>query len=748
MSSSLRAQGRKPFAFFLCLGVLIAVGVAPTAQAGASTGTHRIPTAAQAVRSAQPAQPAQARTKQAPNAAPRAAAKRPTHARSATTPSATFPSSLDALRGHAFGTSPFEADISCAAPGGLWSSPSTWTGGVVPTGADNVTISSGCTVTIDTAAAALNLSIDDTLQYEDTTARTLTVGADVAVAPAGIFRSAATGSVTAHSLSVGGNLTNHGTIDFSTNADTAGAQIIFTGAANATLMNLGALDVRQTTGITLNKGTSAASTLDFSPVVGGTLTVQGANTSGFLAITNGTFKISNSDTFSNPLFAAAAYTIPATGGLWLNNPNATIVGQNGSPTNNGSLRLTTGTFNVGTLGTNVMGAGVGASFNIEGGTANFAGRLNSTNTFISYTQSGGAVNICVAGGCATTPSFGFTGITGVVTKMSGGSINLVNSNGLTTADYNQSGTMVYTGGTLNIGTAATATNFSFRAQGQTPNVVIDNTTNNKTLLASGQLNVWGNLTINSGTTFNTQANTLLQIGPTITNNGAIVTTTNNTGSVNFGGTQQTVGGGYAQTYTGSGTFGTPALRPASFAVQNAPGVTIDPGVSPLYVNRINAFYGAITNANKIAVGNGDAIALVIQRGATGIPFAAGSLDVAPTFNIGSLGLTEVYSQSQTPLTTGPEIPATRTVASIQVFNPTGTTLAGGPLTATNAASALILGAGTLTTSASNLLTLTGTAVGAVSGGSAATWVNGPLERTLPASLATAATYTLDRKSVV
>ena len=43
------------------------------------------------------------------------------------------------------------------------------------------------------------------------------------------------------------------------------------------------------------------------------------------------------------------------------------------------------------------------------------------------------------------------------------------------------GTMVYSGGTLNIGTAATATNFTFRAQGQTPNVVVDNTTNNKTL---------------------------------------------------------------------------------------------------------------------------------------------------------------------------------------------------------------------------------------------------------------------------
>ena len=87
--------------------------------------------------------------------------------------------------------------------------------------------------------------------------------------------------------------------------------------------------------------------------------------------------------------------------------------------------------------------------------------------------------------------------------------------------------MVYSGGTLNVGTAATVTNFIFRAQGQMPNVVVDNTTNNKTLNLSGQLNVWGNLTINSGTTVNLNpgtAQTLLQIGPTIINNGAIVAT--------------------------------------------------------------------------------------------------------------------------------------------------------------------------------------------------------------------------------
>jgi hypothetical protein len=241
-------------------------------------------------------------------------------------------------------------NITCTAPGGNWSSTSTWTGGVVPTAADDATITSGCSVTIDTAATALNLTVANggTLQYEDTTARALTVGSNVTVDTGGVFQSAPTGAQTGHTLSVGANLVNLGTIDFSTNTDTAGASITFTGASNATLNNGGTLDLRT---ITVNKGTSSSSTLDFLP--GGTVTVQGASTAGFLTISNGTFKISGSSALTNPVFAAAAYTIPATGGFWLNDANATVVGQAGSPSNNGSLRVSAGTLNIGTVGTNV-----------------------------------------------------------------------------------------------------------------------------------------------------------------------------------------------------------------------------------------------------------------------------------------------------------------------------------------------------------------------------------------------------------
>src|SRR5205085_5494459 len=115
--------------------------------------------------------------------------------------------------------------------------------------------------------------------------------------------------------------------------------------------------------------------------------------------------------------------------------------------------------------------------------------------------------------------------------------------------------------------------------------------NNKTANLSAQGNVWGNLTINAGTTLNLNSQTLLMIGTTITNNGAISVTTTNTGSVNFAGG---LGTGAAQTYQGTGTFGSAAVRVASVSIQNTAGVTLTSGVSVLNIYRINAFFGPCT----------------------------------------------------------------------------------------------------------------------------------------------------------
>ncbi len=265
-------------------------------------------------------------------------------------------------------------NIISTAAGGNWSSPTTWVGGVVPATTDNVTIADGALVIIDVAANCNSLIVGQgtsgVLQFNTTVARTITVVQDVTVAAGATFQTGPSGSINNHILSVGGSLTNNGTIDFSTSANTAGAGIVFTGTNSAGFTNAGTgtLNLRQlvgsTGGVHLNKGTDSSSVLTFTP--GGTITVQGANTLGFLSIANGTFEIAGSNPFSNPVLNAAGYIIPATGAFRLNNASATVAGQSGSATNNGTLRITTGTFNVGIAANNNMSAGTGSCLHNRG----------------------------------------------------------------------------------------------------------------------------------------------------------------------------------------------------------------------------------------------------------------------------------------------------------------------------------------------------------------------------------------------
>jgi hypothetical protein len=613
-------------------------------------------------------------------------------------------------------------NISSTAVGGLWSATTTWIGGVVPTINDNVTISDAATVTIDTAANAFSLNVGTglvaptTLIYEATTARTLTVATNVTIASNGIFQSAATGTVITHVLSVGGNLTNNGVLDFSTTAtNVAGAGITFTGAANNTFGGTGATtDVRT---ITINKGTSNANILELNPT---NFTVRGAvadsTAANYLTLTNGTFKISGTFTTAFRTFTAAAYTIPATAGFWLNNPNYTVSGQAGSPTTAGLLRLSQGTYNVGTASGNAMGGSTGAVFIIEGGTMNASGRF-SPQSAISYTQTAGTVNVNTVGN--TAADFGSFEIfsSSSVSTISGGIINLVQActSATTPLDYRLNGTVNITGGTLNVGTAATATNFNFRLRGSAPNVVIDNTTNNKTATlvdtsttpvpGSTQLVVFGNTTVSPGTTLNLNGFLFAQVGPTLVNNGTI--------SGNTASSRLYFAGGSPQTYSGSGVAGTVALPLQSLDFDSTGGVTFSPSTTNnLITNRVILFTGNVTNSNKITLGVGGTSTATVQVGNTTTPTNAGSFDVAPTFNLGTGGEVISYLRTTTARTTGNEINPVRTLTSMTYDDNDAThplTIAGGDLTLSSAATALTLTNGRVVTNSNVLALSSGTA---------------------------------------
>lgn len=575
--------------------------------------------------------------------------------------------------------------------GGLWSNPATWVGNIVPTGNDMVTIQDGDIVVIDMDASAYSLSIGEgisgTLEFEPTTARTLTAVTDVIINTGGIFQSSLAGTQTGHNLSLDGNLVNNGTLDFSTNADGAGAIITFTGSTTTSFSGTGLVtDIRQ---LTINKGTSNAGILELLVT---NFSVRGVITDavvgGFLILTNGTFKISGTFTYTGRVFGTAAYTILATTGVWLNNPNFTIAAQNGNVVNNGVMRITSGTWNVGTTNAATLTGAAAASWLIEGGTLNVSGRLNPA-TAVTYTQSDGVVNVAVVGNTGSgTANGSFTLPAAASFNMTGGTINLVQaSTGATPIDYINNATIVAVAGTLRAGTAATATNFNFRIRGTLPNFIIDNTTNNKTATAAAQINLRGIVVINPGATMVINGQICLIQGGSFTNNGTL------TGTV--AGTRFYFLGGFGPTtYSGTGVVTAPLT---SWEIDNPDNVTIDPAASQVTVLRYNNFRGGLINSNKLTLGNGGATTAIVQLGVAGVSATINGFDVPPVYNPGTGGINLLYAPELTGRTMGNEVPPSRTLNLLNITNPNTITIAGGDIT-TN----------TLTMSAGNINTGTNT----------------------------------------
>ncbi|HRQ29359.1 MAG TPA: fibronectin type III domain-containing protein, partial [Saprospiraceae bacterium] len=594
---------------------------------------------------------------------------------------------------------------------GNWSAGSTWDTGSQPTSIDNAVIPSGFTVTVDASTnTCYNLTIDN--------------GGTLNVA-----------SGTSYKVTVNNNLTNNGTFDLYTSG-TVYATVSFAGAYNSTFSGTGA-----TTDIgvlEINKGSGTVTTS--SPVLEvmpSNLTIKGSSntnttTGACLTLTNGIVKFSGTYTITNAIFQTAGYSVGSTGGVWLNNPNFTVAGLNGSPTMSGLLRITSGTFNVGQVAGNSMGGATTSKFIFEGGTSNFASRLNVTSSGASFNMSGGTININTVGNSSTTtPSFGFTSTTSVFT-MSGGTINMVQpSTGSTPYDYNVAcSAPSITGGVLNIGIGSTATNFNFRISGAVPNLNIDNTTNNKTATLYGSVIAYGNTTINTGATMNLNGYSFSEYGSTFTNNGTLTGTTTSSRLVFFS--------AGAQEFAGSGTV-TSALD--GLSAQSYGGLTIS-HTNSFNTYRVNLFGGTIINSNKISLGAGASAAITVQVGATGLTTQGGFFDGAPTFNLGTGTYSILYYPESVARTTGYEIPSSRAVTNITINNTNGVTLNGGDLTLGTAS---VLGTLTLTSGIFNangnsvILANTGTTI---SGGSATSYVNGKLVRSFAASRTATGTYTV------
>ncbi len=110
------------------------------------------------------------------------------------------------------------AVITSTPTGGLWSSTSTWVGGVLPGAIDTVVIADGSTVTVDlnTEIAELRVGqgVSGILNFNATAARNLVTG-NVIVGSGGAINSIPTTGTAVRQITIKGNLVNNGACDLS-----------------------------------------------------------------------------------------------------------------------------------------------------------------------------------------------------------------------------------------------------------------------------------------------------------------------------------------------------------------------------------------------------------------------------------------------------------------------------------------------------------------------------------------------------
>jgi hypothetical protein len=595
--------------------------------------------------------------------------------------------------------SPAAVNITSTLAGGLWSSPATWVGGAVPQGNDNVTIASGATVIIDTAAVAGSVTVGSTeslaemkfaaalggspgvLRFGETAAFSLTVAQDVTIGSNDNF-STGSGSETSHILTVGGNLTNKGTLDFSTNNNLAGAGIVFNGNANNTFGGTGAItDIRRT--ITINKGTAAPNILELAV---SNFTVQGAATDGpasaYLILNTGVFKVSGIFTGAHRTFSgAAAYVIPAGAGFWLNNPNYTVAAQNDTAAIVGFLRVSAGQYNVGIQAGNSLLIATGGGVHIEGGSINIAGRfgVNTDTQSVAYIHGGGTLTTCRIGHSSTTLACFDLGRNGGITMPDGDIIIQNHTPG--TRDYRVEPSTsfdLFTGTTVHFGNALTNGTSAFNSVGWLPNVVLDTSAGTHTLTLlpeQAAVRISYNVNIGAGGTLDIGNGSFYMRGDSIVNNGTIKA--DHPQSLFLFGR----GPGSNPVYSGSGVWSGIATRIDAWCTS----LTLDPAANNIRIRYIHVQRGNVINAYKLTFGNNDNVASTIAFGVIFSAAPTGTFDSAPIFELGSGGQVLRYDGTSLGPTRdmGPELNPTRTLVALLYNHGGPLTITGGDLTITD-----------------------------------------------------------------
>ena len=414
---------------------------------------------------------------------------------------------------------------------GAWHTLTNWDANRLPTAGDVVGIPAGVTVTHSINTSTITgLLLAGTLQI---TGGTLTVSNDLNVFSSGILQ------ITSGSIAVNNDLivSSSGVVsatqatDFIIRGDllnngsfTSTMATRFGGSANQLISGTGVTTSFNRIVIT-NLGTANNNIVEISST---NFTASDGflnNGSGASGLISGTLKISGTFSHTNRLFPITAPTINADEGIWLNNPNFTVPAQDGSTTLNGLLRISAGTYNIGTTNGSLTWAN-NAIFRMDGGSMNIAGSFSpssATSTdLLNFTSTAGILTLSM-GSLATPnssssiasfdiPSTGLSSFT-----MSGGII--VIQKPAAAIDYRMatSGPVNITGGSLQFGNASTSGSPNFNvgiapgAANVLPGLIINaNGTPKVTILSPATIR--GNVNVGAGTTLDTNNQAVTVIG--------------------------------------------------------------------------------------------------------------------------------------------------------------------------------------------------------------------------------------------
>ncbi len=327
-----------------------------------------------------------------------------------------------------------------------WSSPATWSGGVVPTSTSNVTIASGTMVTIDGAVQCKILFVEGTLQFDATDGRSLTVTEDVTIKSGGEFRSSAaftTGSTT-DTLILGGSFENNGTFSPRITGSSSGTRVVqvtFNGSVPTTIS--GSTNPTNFSLIRMNLS-STAQTL--TPLIN--VGFMGTTASA-LTLTRGTWVQSVGTTTTpnvNITVGVDAVLSLSDGGAFMTGSASLLV--------NGILSVAGGSLSVGG-GNNRLEVLSGGSFSCSDGLVSILGRLTLSGGTTSIT--GGAMSVNPRGGTNLSQTSNvFEAASAAEVSMSGGSLTIVNpktatSTGREVKVVTGSGAKTFSGGRLYFG---------------------------------------------------------------------------------------------------------------------------------------------------------------------------------------------------------------------------------------------------------------------------------------------------------